>query len=156
MNAKSTGGLFGRCVIVFGCAGTICSRTIEFFLGSNKTRLVSSSVEQFPSSVIFQRDYFRAFFLECQSEFFPILLAARICLLCFEINVTVFMKTNDSPLIFITACNIISYNAMHLALYISVCMYVNATCQRLIHFKYITWGREGINLNVYRLFSEQV
>lgn len=58
VNARSTGGLFGRCVIVFGCAGTICSRTAEFFLGCNKIPLESSAVEQFPSCFIFQRELF--------------------------------------------------------------------------------------------------
>lgn len=54
VNARSTGGLFGRCVIVFGCAGTICSRTAELFLVCNKIPLESSSVEQLPSCFIFQ------------------------------------------------------------------------------------------------------
>lgn len=53
VNAKSTGGLFGKCVIVFGCAGMICKRTPEFFLDCNKSPLISSSVEQLPSSFIF-------------------------------------------------------------------------------------------------------
>lgn len=55
VNAKSTGGLFGRCVIVFGCAGMICNRTAELFLDC-KIPLESSAVEQFPSCFIVQRN----------------------------------------------------------------------------------------------------
>ena len=50
VNASSTGGLFGRCVIVLGCAGTSCKRIPEPFLGCNKISLVLSSCEQFPQA----------------------------------------------------------------------------------------------------------
>lgn len=41
-NAKSTAGLCGRCVNVFGCAGTICSRIAPLFLFSSNKALLQS------------------------------------------------------------------------------------------------------------------
>lgn len=43
-NAKSTAGLCGRCVNVFGCAGTICNLIAPLFLFSSNKRLLLQSV----------------------------------------------------------------------------------------------------------------
>lgn len=155
VNARSTGGLFGKCVIVFGCAGMICSRTAELFLVCNKIPLESSAVEQLPSCFIFQLNSQ----IVPHTSKSPIAADRSISRACRVFLRNVVSRSMNHPFragntrensvpgdLFFTTCNIARpHDAMHFAFQAD-----------MLKIAFLFWEGEGKLYPYYGLFPERV